>query len=123
MYKYHHLNKYFGKVLVPIDEEEEKDPASVISNRTAKDIEKNNKFITLRETDSLLYFDFISRQYHDDDSFLNEIVRKELGRYYSTAALKEITAMIKVDTYMNSNEFKCSVEWINLRNGAFNLRT
>lgn len=112
----------------------EESPAEKRSKIIAK-IEKKHKFITIRETDELLYFNPHDGQWYEGDSFLREfvveettipIIRKKttdkiIG--FSTSIFREIKAILQIKTYVNQKNFVAPIDWINLRNGALNVRT
>ncbi len=101
--------------------ESEKESEISYRNRIAKEIQEANRFITLRESDTLYFFNPETGLYHEGATFLNELIRKVTGEKYSTAVLREVSAMVRVDTYIGTEDFRCPIEWINMINGAYNL--
>lgn len=89
----------------------------------ATEVEKSEKFLTLRESNTLLYFDPKTGQYVEGESYLNRLVREITISNYSKYIFGEILAMVKVDTFIDTRDFTCPIPWINLLNGAFNLST
>lgn len=105
------------------DLENEEEQSSATTHAIAMSIQKNEKFITLRDTGLLYYFNPEDGQYHEGETFLKEIIRKKTNSTFSTYLLREVTEMVKIDSYLEPENFTCPVEWINLKNGAYNLKT
>lgn len=109
------------KKSVEMDDDEDKETASERRARIINGIEKNYTFLTKRDTEELLYFDPSDGQWHDGITYLNRLTREYAGQDYTTNLFREVKAAVMVDTYINSDKFKCPAEWINLKNGAINL--
>jgi P4 family phage/plasmid primase-like protien len=106
---------------IEFNEEDDKESASERRARIIDVIERSHTFLTLRNTEELLYFDPHDGQWHEGTTFLNEFVRKEAGSDYTTNLFREIKAAVMVDTYIDPDKFKSPAEWINLKNGALNV--
>jgi len=59
------------------DLENEEEQSSATTHAIAMSIQKNEKFITLRDTGLLYYFNPEDGQYHEGETFLKEIIRKK----------------------------------------------
>lgn len=97
--------------------------ATEYHDRIANQIRAEYKFITLRESETLYFFNPLDGQYHEGETYLNELVRRATATSYSISNLREIKQLIMVDTYVPSKNFICPTEWINLKNGAYNIQT
>ena len=60
------------------DLENEEEQLSATTHAIAMSIQKNEKFITLRDTSLLYYFNPEDGQYHEGETFLKEIWRPRL---------------------------------------------
>ena len=87
-----------------------------------KNIETTEKFLTIRDSDELLYFNPSDGQWHSGETYLKELTRKKSSINFSTSLFREVRETIKVDTYTDGKSFISPPEWINLRNGALNVR-
>lgn len=111
------------------DKEQETDKAKQMREFRAElilKIEMLNDFKTIRESDSLYYFDFDTYMY--DSNGVAEVrkqLRKMAGEYFTIKLKNEVVEAIKDDTQIkNPNEFfNTPKEWINLKNGALNVLT
>ena len=88
-----------------------------------RNIETTEKFLTIRDSDELLYFNPQDGQWHDGETYLKELTRKKAGVNFSTNLFREVRETLKVDTYTDGKSFISPPEWINLKNGALNVLT
>lgn len=117
------MNQKLKKEIKDEEDEEDKEPASIRRNRIAEEIQNVYEFVTLRETEQPLFLDPETGMFNDGYTFLKQLIREALDEYYTKASASEIIEMVKVDTYRDTRDFQCPVEWVNLQNGSFNLMT
>ena len=101
---------------------EPKKSTEVRREEIIKNIETTEKFLTIRDSDDLLYFNPSDGQWHVGETYLKELTRKKSSINFSTSLFREVRETIKVDTYIDGKSFISPPEWINLRNGALNVR-
>lgn len=111
--------------------EETKESAAERRSRIANSIQSKHKFLTLRDTEELLYFNPHDGQWHDGESYLKEFLIEETSiliaskkttiTEFTTSMLREVKEIIKIQTYIDPKTFVCPPEWINLKNGALNV--
>ena len=119
------------------DEEgkESSESAAHKRSRIINSIEKNHKFLTLKDSEELLYFSPSDGQWHYGDVYLKQFVDKgttitgfEKGSAtssyeFTTSMFREIKEIVKIHSYADPKEFISPPQWINLRNGALNVLT
>ena len=117
------------------DEEKESSSAAQKRSRVINSIERKHKFLTLKDSEELLYFSPSDGQWHYGDVYLKQFVDKgttitgfEKGAAtssfeFTTSMFREIKEIIKIHSYADPSEFISPPEWINLRNGALNVLT
>ena len=88
-----------------------------------RSIKATEKFITIRDSGELLYFNPSDGQWYDGTTYAEEFTRDKAGVDYSTSLFREVRETIKVDTYTDGKSFISPPEWVNLRNGALNVLT
>lgn len=86
-------------------------------------IKANEKFITIRDTGELRYFNPSDGQWYDGATYVEKFTRDKAAVNYSTTLFREVRETLKVDTYTDGKSFNSPPEWINLTNGALNLLT
>ena len=116
------------------DEKERSESAAHKRSRIINSIEKKHKFLTLKDSEELLYFNPHDGQWHDGDVFLKQFVDNETtipgfengaltsSFEFTTSMFREIKELIKIHSYADPKEFISPPEWINLKNGALNVR-
>ena len=116
------------------EEKENSESAAHKRSRIINSIEKKHKFLTLKDSEELLYFNPHDGQWHDGDVFLKQFVDNETtipgfekgaptsSFEFTTSMFREIKEIIKIHSYADPKEFISPAEWINLRNGALNVR-
>lgn len=117
------------------EEKETSESAAQKRSRIINSIEKNHKFLTLKDSEDLLYFSPSDGQWHNGEVYLKQFVVEEttvpsIGSggitstiEYTTNMFREIKEIIKIHSYADPSEFISPPEWINLRNGALNVLT
>jgi P4 family phage/plasmid primase-like protien len=117
------------------EEKETSESAAQKRSRIINSIEKNHKFLTLKDSEELMYFNPQDGQWHNGDVFLKQFVDKgttitgfEKGAAtssyeYTTSMFREIKEIVKIHSYADPKEFVSPPGWINLKNGALNVRT
>ena len=107
-------------------EKKNKEPRKSIGVRKeeiVRSIKATEKFITIRDTGDLLYFNPKDGQWYDGTTYAEEFTRDKAGVNHSTSLFREVRETLKVDTYTDGKSFISPPEWINLRNGALNVLT
>lgn len=107
-------------------EKKNKEPRKSIGVRKeeiVRSIKATEKFITIRDTGELLYFNPSDGQWYDGTTYAEEFTRDRAGVDYSTSLFREVRETLKVDTYTDGKSFISPPEWVNLRNGALNVLT
>ena len=118
-------------------DKENSESAAHKRSRIINSIEKKHKFLTLKDSEDLLYFNPSDGQWHDGDVFLKQLVDQEttikvlpsFGKggeitssfEFTTSMFREIKEIIKIHSYADPKEFVSPPEWINLKNGALNV--
>ncbi len=108
------------------EKRKDKEPTKSIGamkEQIVRDIKATEKFITIRDSGELLYFNPSDGQWYDGETYLKELTRKKSSINFSTNLFREVRETIKVDTYIDGKSFISPPEWINLRNGALNVLT
>ncbi len=119
------------------EEREPRESSAEKRSKIANSIMSKNKFLTLRDSEELLYFNSQDGEWHDGETYLKEFLIKETsiaidsdpktgiikGTEFTTSMFREIREIIKIQTYSDPKGFVCPPEWINLKNGALNVLT
>ena len=102
---------------------EQKKSIGIRKEEIVRSIKATEKFITIRDSGELLYFNPSDGQWYDGGTYAEEFTRDKAGVDYSTSLLREVRETLRVDTYTDGKSFVSPPEWINLKNGALNVLT
>ena len=102
---------------------EQKKSIGVRKEEIVRSIKATEKFITIRDTGELLYFNPSDGQWYDGTTYVEQFTRDKAGVDYSTSLLREVRETLRVDTYTDGKSFISPPEWVNLKNGALNVLT
>jgi len=91
----------------------------------AEDIKKSIRFITLRDTDEVYWYDEIEGIWKPNgETKIKEMARKFLGEFAKTHYINEVVNAIKETTYVDRNVFdSLPLEEIPVANGVLNWKT
>ena len=118
--------------------DEPKESSAEKRSKIVTKIITKNKFLTLRDTEELLYFNPQDGEWHDGETYLKEFLISETSiaiassdpkkgitklTEFTTSMFREVKEIIKIQTYVDPKAFVCPPEWINLKNGALNVLT